>query len=151
MRFHITRRIVVVGLSAALALALSGIAGAAGISITMKLKTPYARAHRTACHRTKSFRLFHRGAVIEARGFVLPAPARHTAVRVELKRCVRGQYRYAGSRFATTKLLTGKFKAFFSAAPLAPRSRRRRAVTYYYARPIALGVRGPKVYFAVTN
>lgn len=151
MSFHSRRRTFALGLFAAAILSGSGIALAAGVSIPFKVKGDYARAQRSACHRSKSFRLFHRHGTIEGRGFVQPAPPRHLAVRIELKRCVRGTWRFAGARGATTKLGTGKFKSFFSAAPLAPASHRRRAITYYYARAIAAGASSGKSYFAVTN
>ena len=151
MSSHGFRRASLVSLLVVAALALSGVALAAGGSVSLKVKLEYRKAPRTACGKTKSFRLFHRGGRIEARGFVLPAPASHTAVRIELRRCVRGRWRDAGSRSATTKLGSGKFKAFFSATPLAPASRRRRAATYYYARAVAAGGRSDKAYFAVTN
>ena len=129
----------------------AGTALAAGTTVTLKTKGEYAKLHRTACHKTKTFRFFHRGSVIEFRGFLTPPPAGHFAVTIELKRCVRGHWLHVGVRSITGKKLTGKFKGFFSALPLAPRSHRRGSVLYYSARALAGGAQSPKAYFAVTN
>lgn len=130
----------------------TGVAVAAGgTTITFKVKQEYAKAVRRACGKTKNFRLFHRRSTIEGRGFVTPAPSSHATVTIALRRCVRGHWVDAGRRSATTKLGTGKFKDFFAAAPLAPRSHHRGAVVYYYARASALGRQSDKSYFAVTN
>jgi hypothetical protein len=132
-------------------LALGGTAIAAGTSVTLKAKGEYAKRHRTACGKTKNFRVFHRGASIEFRGFVTPPPAGHFPVRIKLERCTRGHFRAAGDRSITGKKLTGKFKGFISAKPLASRSRNRRAIVYYLARAIVAGGESPKEYFAVTR
>ena len=129
----------------------TGSALAAGTTVTLKAKGEYAKLHRTACHKTKAFRFFHRGSSIEFHGFLTPAPAGHFPVTIELKRCVRGHWLHAGIRSITGKKLTGKFKGFFSAGPLAPRSHRRGSVLYYTARALAGGAESPKAYFAVTN
>lgn len=151
-RLRHARRGLVAALLATGLLAASGNAVAAGgTTITFKVKQEYAKAVRHACGKTKNFRLFHRRSTIEGRGFVTPAPASHAAVSIELRRCVRGSWIAAGTHPATTKVGTGKFKAFFGAAPLAPRSHRRGAVVYYYARASALGQQSDKSYFAVTN
>jgi hypothetical protein len=115
------------------------------------VKGQYAKLHRTACKKSKSMRVFHRRSTVEFRGFLTPHPAGHFPVRLELKRCVNGSWRDAGNRYATGKKLTGKYKGFFSAAPLAPRSRGRRAIVYYSARAIVTAGSSPKAYFAVTN
>ena len=151
MRVHIVSRARVLVALLITALALSAVASAAGPSVSVKVKLEYARAQRTACHKTKDFRLFHRRSTIEARGFVLPAPSVHSPVQIEIARCVRGSFVRVGSRYGTTKLTTGKFKVFFAAARLAPASHRRRAITYYWARAVASGSYSQKSYFAVTN
>lgn len=129
----------------------AGAALAAGTTVTLKLKGEYAKVHRTACHRLKEFRLFHRHATVEFKGFVTPAPAGHFPVRLKIDRCVNGRFRAYTDRFTTGKKLTGEYKGFFSAAPLAPRSHRRRAIVYYDARAYVTGGHSIKKYFAVTN
>lgn len=141
----------VAAILAASLLAAGPTVAAGGTTITFKVKQEYAKAVRHACGKTKNFRFFHRGSTIEGRGFVTPPPASHVTVSIALRRCVRGRWVDAGQRTGTTKLGTGKFKSFFGAAPLAPRSHRRRAVVYYYARASALGRQSDKSYFAVTN
>lgn len=130
---------------------IAGIAIAAGTSVTLEFKGQYAKARRTACHKSERFRLFHRRSTIEFRGFVTPHPAGHFPMRLELKRCAGGQWRDAGNRSTIGKKLTGKYKGFFSATPLAPRSHRRRAIVYYSGRAIMTGGRSTKAFFAVTN
>lgn len=131
--------------------ALGGGALAAGSSVTLKLKGEYAKRHRTACHKSKSFRMYHRGSTIEYKGLLTPPPAGHFPVRLEVKHCVGGRFVKINSHFTTGKKLTGRYKGFFSARPLAPRSHKARAVRYYFARTILTGARSRKVYFAVTN
>lgn len=129
----------------------AGVAVAAGTSLSLKAKGQYAKRHYVACGKSKRFRLMHRASTIEFRGFLTPAPALHFNVRIQLKRCVRGHWRKIADRYIVGKKLTGKFKGFFSAAPLAPRSHARRAIVFYEARAIVAGTRSPKAYFAVTN
>lgn len=136
---------------ALLCVGFAGAATAAGGSVSLKLKGDYGKRRTLACHEAKDYRLFHRRARIEFKGQVLPPPALHFPVRLELKRCVRGHWRAIGSRRTIGKKLTGRYKGFFSARPLAPRSHRRRAITYYFARAIVNGTRSKKVFFAVTN
>ncbi|MHB8659538.1 MAG: hypothetical protein ACYC91_16620 [Solirubrobacteraceae bacterium] len=152
MNPRLTKRIslIVLTIVAALVLTAGGSVAASG-TVSLKLKTDYRKQRVSACHKTKNFRLFHRGARIEFKGVVTPAPARHFPVRLELKRCVRGHWRDAGDRYTTGKKLTGKYKGFFSARPLAPRSHNRRAIVYLYARTIVNGIRSRRVFFAVTN
>jgi len=139
-----------IGVTAAI-MALGGVALAAGTSVTLEVKGQYAKLHRTTCHKTKSFRVFHRRSTVEFRGFVTPHPALHFPARVKLERCVSGHWRAIGNRETIGKKLTGKYKGFFSAAPLAPRSHRRGAIVYYSARAIVTGGTSAKAYFAVTN
>lgn len=129
-----------------------GLATAAGGSLSLELKGQYAKRYRTVCGKKHGhFRFFHRAATIEARGFLTPHPAGHFPVRIQLKRCSSGRWRDIGNQSAQGKKLTGKYKAFFRAGPLAPRSHKRGAVTYYRARAIVGVVKSPNKYFAVTN
>jgi hypothetical protein len=133
------------------ALAVGGVATAAGTSVTLKLKGEYGKKHKTVCHKAESFRLYHRRSTVEFKGFLTPHPVKHFAVRLQLKRCSGGRWKDAGNRTTTGKKLTGKYKGFFHARPLAPRSHKRRAINYYFARTITGGARSRKVFFAVTN
>lgn len=162
MRKHATAMALAAAvLAAAAPAAIGGVALASGTSVTTKAKSrtsvtikakgEYRRLHRRACGKTKDFRVFHSGSLIEFRGFVTPHPVRHFPVRIQLKRCVRGHWRDIGNRYIIGKKLTGKYKGFFPARPLAPRSRRRGAILYYSARAIVAGGRSPKTYFAVTR
>jgi len=135
----------------AVSVGFAGAAIAAGTTVTLKLKGEYAKVQRTACHKSKHFRFFHRGSTVEFKGFVTPAPAGHFPVRLKLLRCVNGQFRDFGDRFTTGKKLTGEYKGFFKAGPLAPRSHRRRAIVYYQARSYVTGGHSEHKYFAVTN
>lgn len=147
-------RLRVAGLTASavtLVLALGGVGLAAGSSLTLELKGQYAKRHRTACHKSKHFRFFHRRSTVEARGFLTPAPAGHFAVRLQLEQCVRGSWRHLNDRSILGKKVTGKYKGFFSARPLAPRSHKAKAVNYYFGRTFAGGLESTKEYFAVTN
>lgn len=135
----------------ALLIVSAGSALAAGGGLTLKVKGEYAKLHRSACHKTKTFRFFHRGSTIEFRGFLTPAPAGHFPVRVKIDRCVNGQFRDVATVSIVGKKLTGKYKGFTPAAGLAPSSHRRRAVRYYSARSYAGGRVSGKAYFAVTN
>src|SRR5205807_10577098 len=114
------------------------------------LQGQYAKRYRTACGKiNKTFRFYHRRSMIEFEGFVTPAPATHFAVRLQLKKCVGGTWRKIGNRFTTGKPVTGKYRGFFRARPLAPH--KRHAVRYYRARAIVGGTRTPYEYFAVTR
>jgi hypothetical protein len=136
----------------AVAIGLGGIASAASTApLTLKLKGQYAKKHRTACGKRKHLRFFHRSSTVEWEGFLMPAPTKHFAARLELKRCVRGTWRKIGDRFTTGKPLTGKYKGFFRAKPLAPRSHKKRAVVYYRARTFVGTTSSDYEYFAVTN
>jgi hypothetical protein len=129
-----------------------GLALAAGNSLTLELKGQYAKRSRSACGKAhKRFRFFHRGATIEGRGFLTPHPAGHFAVRLQIKRCAGRRWIDIGNRFAQGKKLTGKYKAFFSARPLAPRSHKRGAHVYYRAQAIVGTAQSTNEYFAVTN
>ena len=155
MNAHRNRRrplLLLLTLATALTLmGLGGAAAAAGPSLSLEVKGQYAKRHYTACGKPRRFRVMHRRSVIEFRGYLVPPTGRHFSVRLELKRCVRGKWLSAGDRFAVGKDLTGKYKAFFSARPLAPRSHKRRAIVFYEARAIVTGARSPHAYFAVTN
>ena len=131
--------------------ALGGGALAAGSSVTLKLKGEYAKRHRAACHKRENFRLYHRGSTIEYKGFLTPPPAGHFPVRLEVKHCVGGRFVQISSRDTVGKKLTGKYKGFFGARALAPRSHKPRAINYYFARTVLTGARSRKVFFAVTN
>lgn len=146
------RRVLLLATAAAVGVVLAaGTAGAAGTSLSLELKGQYAKRHHVACGKAKVFRVFHRRSTIEFRGFETPPPAGHFSVRLELKRCVRGRWVKIGDRFTLGKKLTGKYKGFFSARPLAPRPNRRRAITFYEARAIVTGATSPNAYFAVTR
>lgn len=140
------------GAALAASAAVSGAALAAGTSVSLKAKGEYARLHRTACGKTKAFRAFRRSSTIEFRGFVTPAPAGHFPVRVKVERCVGRHWRRAGGYVITGKRLTGKFKGYFRAAPLAPRSRHhRRATSYYRVKAFVTGAESPAAYLLVTS
>ncbi|GAC1572169.1 MAG: hypothetical protein NVS3B18_05440 [Candidatus Dormibacteria bacterium] len=145
------RRRLLALLATAMLIVSAGTALAAGTNVTIKAKGEYAKLHRTACHKTKTFRFFHRASTIEFRGFLTPAPAGHFPVRVKIERCVNGRFRDVSTLSIIGKKLTGKYKGYTSARPLAPRSHRRRAVLYYRARAYAGGAVSEKTYFAVTN
>ncbi|HEX8977350.1 MAG TPA: hypothetical protein VF781_12615 [Solirubrobacteraceae bacterium] len=143
--------LLLVALLAVLSIGGAGAALAAGTTVTLKLKGEYTKVHRTACHRLKEFRVFHRHSTVEFKGLVTPAPAGHFPVRLKIERCVNGRFRTYTDRFTTGKKLTGEYKGFFSAAPLAPRSHGRRAIVYYDARAYVTGGHSEHKYFAVTN
>jgi hypothetical protein len=133
-------------------LAMTGAGVAAGTSVSLKVKGEYAKLHRTQCARTKNFRAFHRRSTLEFRGFLTPAPAGHFPVRVKIERCVAHSWREVADYSITGKKLTGKFKGFFPAAPLAPRARRHhRTSAYYRARAFAGGAESPEAYFIVNS
>jgi hypothetical protein len=133
-------------------LAMTGAGVAAGTSVSLKVKGEYAKLHRTLCGKTKNFRAFHRSSVLEFRGFLTPAPAGHFPVRIKIERCLGRTWREVADYSITGKKLTGKFKGFFPAAPLAPRARRRhRTSAYYRARAIAGGAGSPEAYFIVNS
>lgn len=135
----------------AVTVVLGGVALAAGTSVTLKLKGNYAKRTRVACHENRPFRLYHRRSRVEYKGVVTPHPAHHFAVRLEIKHCVRGTWRRMHSHYTLGKKLTGKYKGFLSARPLAPSSHKRGAVNYYFARAVVNGRLSRKEFFAVTN
>ena len=148
-----TRRIITLVLAASVAGgATGGAALAAGTSVSLKVKGEYAKLVRSACGKHKEFRAFRRSSRIEFRGFVMPAPAGHFPARVKVERCARGHWRKAADYSITGKKLTGKFKGFFRAAPLAPRSRHHKTTfSYYKAKAIYNGVESPEAYFTVRS
>lgn len=132
--------------------AFGGVAVAASTLVTVDIKGQYAKRHRTACHEVnKFFKFFHRGSTIEWEGLVTPAPTSHFSVRLEVKQCIGGTWVKIKDRFTTGKPLTGDFRGFFPAKPLAPRSHKARAVKYFRARAIVGATRSLYEYFAVTN
>lgn len=151
MKLHLRLAAALAAVAAAFALTSAAIALAAGASVSLKLKHEYRRSRATACHKAEDFRLFHRGATVEWEGYLTPAPAGHFPASLEIKRCAHGSFRKLTIRRTAGKKLSGKFKGFFSARPFAPRSRSRRAITYYSAEASAGGARSKRVYFAVTN
>lgn len=136
--------------AAALIMPVSG-AVAAGSSLSLEFKGQFAKQAHHACGKAKRFRIFHRGSTIEFRGFLTPPSAKHFPVRLELKRCVGGRWTKIGDRFVLGKRATGKYKGFFSAKPLAPRSHRRRAILYYRGATNVGTTRSTYEYFAVTS
>lgn len=132
--------------------AFGGVALAASTVVTVDLKGQYAKRHRTACHEVnKFFKFFHRSSRIEWEGLVTPAPTSHFSVRLEVKQCIGGTWVKIKDRFTTGKPLTGDFRGFFPAKPLAPRSHNAHAVKYFRARAIVGPTRSLYEYFAVTN
>jgi hypothetical protein len=89
--------------------------------------------------------------VILYKGVLTPHPAGHFPALLDVKRCTAGQFRPFRSFQTRGKKLTGKYKGSCAAARLAPRSRTRHAISYYWARTVAGGARSRKLYFAVTN
>ena|SRR5947209_13871607 len=138
-------------LAAIALLPVGGAALGATTSLTLEFKRQYAKQHHAQCGKAERFRMFHRRATIEFRGFLTPPSAKHFPVRLELKRCMHGHWTKIGDRSTLGKKLTGKYKGFFSAGPLAPRSHRRKAVAYYSGTAIVGTLRSTKEYFAVTN
>ena len=138
---------------AALACSATFAAGApaAGTSVSLKAGGDYGRATRSVCGKRQHFRLFHRGATIEFKGFVTPAPAKHFPFTVEVKRCSSGRFRIFHTYAGTGKKATGKYKLFLRAGGLAPRSRRRGAIVYYFARTRMGAGTSRNEYFAVTR
>jgi len=129
-----------------------GVALGASPLVTVEVKGEYAKRHRTACHEVnKFFAFFHRGSTIEWEGLVTPAPTSHFSVRLEVKQCIGTTWVKIKDRFTTGKPLTGDFRGFFPAKPLAPRSRKAHAVKYFRARAIVGPTRSLYEYFAVTN
>lgn len=129
-----------------------GVALAASTLVTVEIKGQYTKRHRTACHEVnKFFRFFHRSSKIEWEGMLAPAPTSHFSVRLEVKHCIGGTWVKIKDRFTTGKPLTGDFRGFFPAKPLAPRSHKPHAVKYYRARAIVGPSRSLYEYFAVTN
>lgn len=152
MNVHIRRSRLALTLILTLAImSVAGAALAAGSSLTLEVKGQYAKRHIKACGKSHHFRLVHRRATIEFRGFLMPPTGRHFDVRIELKRCVRGRWKSVGSLFTVGKRTTGKYKAFTAARSLAPRSHRRRAIAFYKARSVTTGATSREAYFAVTN
>jgi hypothetical protein len=129
----------------------AGGALAAGPSLSLEFKGQYVKRNHTACGKAKRFRLFHRNATIEFRGFLTPPSIKHFPVRLELKRCVGGHWLKLGDRFVLGKRATGKYKGFFGARPLAPRSHRPRAIVYYRGLTRVGATRSTYEYFAVTH
>lgn len=137
---------------AAASLVVAGVGVAAGSSVSLEVKGQYAKLHRTRCGKTKNFRAFHRRSTLEFRGFLTPAPAGHFPVRIKIERCVRRSWRKVVDYSITGKKLTGKFKGFFPAAPLAPRARHHhRTSAYYRAKAFAGGAESPEAYFLVNS
>lgn len=133
-------------------IALGGVALAASTLVTVEIKGQYAKRHRTACHEVnKFFKFFHRRSAIEWEGLVTPAPTSHFSVRLEVKHCIGNQWVKIKDHFTTGKPLTGDFRGFFPAKPLAPRSHNAHAVKYFRARAIVGPTRSLYEYFAVTN
>jgi hypothetical protein len=133
-------------------LAMTGAGVAAGTSVSLEVKGEYAKLHRTQCGKTKNFRAFHRRSTLEFRGFLTPAPAGHFPVRIKIERCVRTSWREVTNYSILGKKLTGKFKGFFPAAPLAPRARpHHRRSAYYRAKAITGGAESPYAYFLVNS
>jgi hypothetical protein len=133
-------------------LVVTGAGVAAGTSVSLEVKGEYAKLHRTQCGKTKNFRAFHRRSTLEFRGFLTPAPAGHFPVRIKIERCVRHSWRDVTDYSILGKKLTGKFKGFFPAAPLAPRaSHHHRTSAYYRAKAITGGAESDKAYFIVDN
>jgi hypothetical protein len=131
-------------------LALTSAGWGAGSSLSLKVKGEYAKLHRTQCGKTKNFRAFHRRSMLEFRGFLTPGPAGHFPVRVKIERCVGHSWRRVVDYSISGKKLTGKFKGFFPAAPLAPPARRHhRATAYYRAKAFAGGAASREAYFIV--
>ena len=154
MKFNTGRRRVTAFAAAAMAasIAMGGAALAAGTSISLEVKGEYGKLHRSACGKHKEFRAFRRGSTIEFRGFLMPAPAGHFPMRIKVERCAGGHWRTAANYSITGKRLTGKFKGFFPAAPLAPRRRHHRTIFYYYkAKAIYNGTESPEAYFTVKS
>jgi hypothetical protein len=146
-----SRRLVSIA-SVGATLALTSVALAAPLLVTVKVKGDYATRHRSACHEAnKFFAFFHRAATIEWEGIATPASATHFAVRLEVKRCIGNTWVKVKDRFTTGKPLTGDFRGFFGAKPLAPRSHKSGAIKYFRARAIVGGTRSLYEYFAVTN
>ena len=137
---------------AATGLVLTGAGAAAGASVSLKVKGEYAKLHRTQCGKTKNFRAFHRRSTLEFRGFLTPAPAGHFPVRIKIERCVRRSWLEVADYSILGKKLTGKFKGFFPAAPLAPRaSRHHRTSAYYRAKAMTAGAESDEAYFIVNS
>lgn len=146
------RRFLLVAALLAAMMAFGGVALAASTLVTVEIKGQYAKHHRTACHEVnKFFRFFHRSSTIEWEGLATPAPTSHFSVRLEVKHCIGGTWVKIKDRFTTGKPLTGDFRGFFPAKPLAPSSHKARAVKYYRARAIVGATRSIYEYFAVTN
>src|SRR5437588_4844806 len=145
------RRLMLAAVTAVAIMSIAGAALAAGSSLSLEVKGQYAKRHEKACGKSARFRLLHRRSTIEFRGFLVPPTGRHFNVRVELKRCVRGAWKDAGSLVTVGKKTTGKYKAFTAARTLAPRSHRRKAIAFYKARSVTAGAISPEAYFAVTN
>lgn len=134
------------------AIAIGGAAFAAGTSISLEAKGEYAKLHRSACGKHKAFRAFHRNSRIEFRGVLTPHPARHFLVRVKVERCERGHWRKVADYRIVGKKLTGKFKRFVRATPLAPRRRHHRTTFYYYkAKAVYQAAHSREAYFTVRS
>ena len=112
-------------------------------SISLKVKGPYVRRHAHFCHKSKGLRVFKVGTRLKYRGFVVPAPAKHFPVTVQVERCSHGRFVRAARYHFQGKRATGKYKAYFT----APRPRGR--VSYFWARTIVGGVTSRKRYFGV--
>jgi hypothetical protein len=137
---------------AAAGLVMTGAGVAAATSVSLKVKGEYAKLHRTQCDRTKNFRAFYRRSSLEFRGFLTPGPAGHFPVRIKIERCVRHSWREVADYSILGKKLTGKFKGFFPAVPLAPRARHHhRTSAYYRAKAITGGAESDEAYFIVNS
>jgi hypothetical protein len=133
-------------------IALGGVALASSTLVTVEVKGQYTKRHRTACHEVnKFFKFFHRSSTVEWEGLATPAPTSHFSVRLEVKHCIGGTWVKIKDHFTTGKPLTGDFRGFFPAKPLAPRSHKAQAVNYYRARAIVGPTRSLYEYFAVTH
>lgn len=113
-------------------------------SVTLKVKGSSVRKNARFCKKNRrNMRVFKAGTMLEYKGFVRPAPAKHFKVKVKLERCARGRFvRIAKLKFQG-KRATGKFKAFYR----APRPRGR--ITYFKARAEVGRRRSNNRYFGV--
>jgi hypothetical protein len=127
---------------------ISGVASGSAKSgpISLKAKGEFGKKRTTACHSNHRYRLFRGGRTIEFKGLLSPAPASHFAVKLEIKKCSRGQFRKFAALHTRGKRGTGKFKLFCR----APRSHRHHT-TYYFGRAVINGQRSGKAYFAVVG
>lgn len=127
-------------------LASSPVSAQAPTKVTIKVKAATSTLHTGRfCHKHKRVRVFRKGARLEYKGLVTPAPAKHFPVSLRIEVCSGGRFHVVQRHQFQGKRASGRYKAFFT----APKPGRRAKITYFAARARVNGVTSPRRYFGV--